>query len=41
MANYLLDTNVVLRLADLSSLQNVLVTEAIAMLVNRSQFCEA
>ncbi len=39
MANYLLDTNVVLRLADLSSPQNALVTEAIATLLEQQHIC--
>ncbi|WP_039727442.1 PIN domain-containing protein [Leptolyngbya iicbica] len=39
MARYLLDTNVVLRLADLESPQNALVTEAIATLLEQQHVC--
>jgi predicted nucleic acid-binding protein len=39
VARYLLDTNVVLRLADLESPQNALVTEAIATLLEQQQVC--
>lgn len=39
MARYLLDTNVVLRLADLESPQNTLVTEAIATLLEQQNVC--
>ena len=39
MAQYLLDTNVVLRLADLESPQNKLVTEAIATLPEQQHVC--
>lgn len=39
MANYLLDTNVALRLADLSSPRNVLVTEAVAKLLEQQHVC--
>jgi len=39
VARYLLDTNVVLRLADLASPQNALVTEAIATLLEQQHVC--
>ncbi|WP_017302122.1 type II toxin-antitoxin system VapC family toxin [Nodosilinea nodulosa] len=39
MANYLLDTNVALRLADLSSPQNALVTDAVATLLEQQHVC--
>ncbi len=39
MTNYLLDTNVALRLADLSSPQNRLVTDAVATLLEQQQVC--
>jgi len=39
VARYLLDTNVVLRLTDLESPQNTLVTEAIATLLEQQNVC--